>query len=79
MRVQASDENGATTAVDLTVGVTNLDEAPVTSPDTLTTIEDTNLLIDPLLDLLSNDTDPEGQTLSLSDVANLPTVSSSTI
>ena len=54
----------------LTVTIVNVDEAPVTVDDVITTDEDTAKIISIATDLLANDTDPEGGPLSLINVTS---------
>ncbi|WP_417258747.1 cadherin-like domain-containing protein [Celeribacter sp.] len=60
---EISDGNGGTDTGVHTVNVTPVDDAPVTEDDTATTPEDTAVTID----VLDNDTDPDGQPLTISD------------
>jgi cysteine-rich repeat protein len=56
-----------TASASITIAVGGDNDAPVAGDDTATTDEDTAVVITNLLD---NDTDPEGQTLSVTGVAN---------
>lgn len=62
---EISDGNGGTDTGVHTVNVTPVDDAPVTEDDTATTPEDTPVTID----VLDNDTDPDGQPLTISDAS----------
>jgi hypothetical protein len=59
-----SDGTGRTATATVTLTVNAVNDAPVTVPDTMTSVEDDTLVID----VLANDTDPEGQTLTVVDV-----------
>ncbi|MCP9273549.1 Ig-like domain-containing protein, partial [Mycolicibacterium arenosum] len=54
-----SDRDGATATATVTITVTPINDTPTANPDTITTDEDTPVLID----ALRNDTDPDGDTL----------------
>ncbi|MFK7996126.1 MAG: cadherin domain-containing protein [Granulosicoccus sp.] len=63
--VQVSDGRGGAVTQAITVSVTDINEAPRVVADMLVAREDTPLLINPVLDLLINDLDPEGGDLRL--------------
>ncbi len=54
---------GSESTATVTVTVTGVNDAPVTTPDSFTTTEDTPLAS---LDVLANDSDPDGDSLSIS-------------
>jgi CshA-type fibril repeat protein/VCBS repeat-containing protein len=58
---KVSDGNGGTTTATATVTVGAVNDAPVVNGDTITTDEDTPVTVD----VLANDTDPEGDSLSV--------------
>jgi hypothetical protein len=58
--VTATDESGQTATDTFTLAVTNADDAPVAANDAVTTAEGTAVVIN----VLANDTDPDGDTLS---------------
>ncbi|MEQ1652403.1 MAG: Ig-like domain-containing protein, partial [Hyphomicrobium sp.] len=60
-----SDGNGGTDTGTLTIAVTPVNDAPVATDDTNSTNEDTPLTINAAAGLLANDTDVEGNTLSI--------------
>jgi hypothetical protein len=62
-----SDGNGGTDTGVVTVAVTAVNDDPVAVTDTQTTVEDTPLTIDPAT-LVANDTDVDGNTLTVTDV-----------
>ncbi|TLM80502.1 MAG: tandem-95 repeat protein, partial [Actinobacteria bacterium] len=59
-----SDGHGGTDTATVTITVTAVNDAPVASDDTTTTPEDTPLAIEPAF-LMSNDTDVDGDTLTI--------------
>ncbi|MFY9810003.1 tandem-95 repeat protein, partial [Aquabacterium sp.] len=59
--VSVSDGNGGVTTATVNVGITPVNDAPVASADSTTTVEDTPVTID----VLGNDTDVDGPTLSI--------------
>jgi VCBS repeat-containing protein len=59
-----SDGNGGTATATVTVAVTAVNDAPVANADTATVAEDGNVSVT----VLSNDTDPDGDTLTVSSV-----------
>ncbi len=61
-----SDGNGGTDTATVTVTVGDANDAPVAADDTATTDEDTAITID----VLANDTDVDGDTLTISSVAD---------
>ena len=63
--VIAADPSNATTSVPVTINVVNVDEAPVAVDDTATATEDGAAVS---IDVLANDSDPEGMQLSLTAV-----------
>ena len=63
-----TDGNGGTDSASVTVDVTCLNEDPVANGDSVTVSEDTPT--DVTAELLANDTDPNGDALSVSDVSN---------
>ncbi|MCE2458069.1 MAG: cadherin domain-containing protein [Dehalococcoidia bacterium] len=63
--VIAADPSNATTSVPVTITVVNVDEAPVAVADTATATEDGAAVT---IDVLANDSDPEGMQLSLTAV-----------
>ncbi len=60
--VTATDPSGGSGAVSVTIEVTNVNEAPAPRPDTATTAEDTPVTVS----VLANDSDPEGDPLTVS-------------
>ena len=60
-----SDGNGGTDTADLVITVTGTNDGPTAVDDTATTDEDTKALN---IDLLGDDTDPDGDTLSLTEI-----------
>uniref|UniRef100_UPI0037D9E99A retention module-containing protein n=1 Tax=Zoogloea sp. TaxID=49181 RepID=UPI0037D9E99A len=56
-----SDGNGGTATSTVTVNVTPVNDAPVANPDSTTTIEDQPVTVN----VLGNDTDPDGDTLTV--------------
>ena len=64
--VQATDGT-ATVAIPVTLNEQDVNENPAAGPDTATTPEDTPLTIPPAT-LLGNDTDPDGDTLTIASV-----------
>ena len=60
-----SDGQGGTATATLTIAVTPVNDAPVAVDDTGTTAEDTTLTVNAASGLLSNDTDVEGNTLTI--------------
>ena len=64
-----SDGHGGTATATVNVNVGAVNHAPVANGDTVTATEDTPLVISPAT-LLGNDTDPDGNTLSISSVGN---------
>ncbi|MEJ5992769.1 Ig-like domain-containing protein, partial [Ramlibacter sp. PS3R-8] len=64
-----SDGNGGTSTATVTVNVTPVQDAPTANNDTATTTEDTPVSI-PLATLAGNDTDPDGDTLTVTAVGN---------
>ncbi|MFP3542070.1 Ig-like domain-containing protein [Rhizobium sp. SIMBA_035] len=61
----ASDGNGGTDTATLTLNVTPVNDAPIPVDDTGTTPEDTTLTVSAASGLLSNDTDAEGDALTI--------------
>ncbi|MEJ5992768.1 Ig-like domain-containing protein, partial [Ramlibacter sp. PS3R-8] len=64
-----SDGNGGTSTATVTVNVTPQQDAPTANNDTAATTEDTPVSI-PLATLAGNDTDPDGDTLTVTAVGN---------
>ncbi|MEJ5992767.1 Ig-like domain-containing protein, partial [Ramlibacter sp. PS3R-8] len=64
-----SDGNGGTSTATVTINVTPLQDAPTANNDTAATTEDTPVSI-PLATLAGNDTDPDGDTLTVTAVGN---------
>jgi large repetitive protein len=62
-----SDGQGGTATATVSVNVGAANDAPVASNDSVTATEDTPLVLSPAT-LLGNDTDPDGNTLSISNV-----------
>ena len=60
-----SDGNGGTDTATVTVTVTPVNDPPVANDDSATTLEDTPVTID----VLNNDTSPDGNTISITDVS----------
>ncbi|MDQ8003742.1 MAG: Ig-like domain-containing protein [Pedobacter sp.] len=60
-----SDGNGGTASAKLNITVTSVNDVPVTANDTATTNEDTPLTVTAANGLLSNDTDADGDVLSI--------------
>ena len=58
---EISDGNEGTATATVTITVNNLNQIPVTNDDTAEVTENDNILID----VLTNDTDPDGDTLSI--------------
>ncbi|MFK7943051.1 MAG: Ig-like domain-containing protein [Paracoccaceae bacterium] len=67
------DGNGGTDTATVTLTVGGDNDAPVAAPDTATTDEDTALTI-PAADLLANDNDEDGDTLTVINVSSVGTV-----
>jgi len=67
IRVKTTDAGGLAYEEVVTIGVNNLNEAPVANPDTLNTSQNVPLSISPAT-LLGNDTDPDGNPLSITNV-----------
>ena len=63
--VTAADPSNATTSVPVTITVVNVDEAPVAEDDTASATEDGSAVT---IDVLANDSDPEGMQLTLDSV-----------
>ena len=63
--VTAADPSNATTSIAVTITVTDVDEAPVAVDDIATATEDGQAVT---IDVLANDSDPEGSQLSLTAV-----------
>ena len=63
--VIAADPSNATTSVPVTITVVNVDEAPVAEDDTASATEDGSPVT---IDVLANDSDPEGMQLTLDSV-----------
>ncbi len=61
------DGNGGTDTATLTIAVTPVNDAPVATDDSNSTAEDTTLTVDAASGLLANDTDIDGDTLSVTD------------
>ena len=59
--VTATDPSGVGDDISVTVEVTNVNEAPTAGPDTAVAAEDTAVVVA----VLTNDTDPEGDTLTV--------------
>ncbi|BDX07569.1 Ig-like domain-containing protein [Planctobacterium marinum] len=57
-----SDENGATDSASIFITVNSVNDAPIATDDTISTNEDNSVVISPL----ENDSDADGDTLSLS-------------
>jgi len=62
-----TDTHGATSTATVTVDVTSVNDAPVAVNDSVTTVEDTAITI-PLSQLLLNDSDVEGDAISVTTV-----------
>jgi len=62
-----TDGNGGTATATVNVNVTAVNDVPVVADDTATTVEDTALTI-PVGTLLSNDSDADGDTLTIASV-----------
>ena len=69
VRVRVTDANGLSLEEDLTINVNDRNDAPVPLPDRLTTQEDVPLVISLAVDLLANDQDQDGNTLSVTHVS----------
>jgi hypothetical protein len=65
--VTATSADGTTSTQEVSVNVNNINEASKALDDSATTYEDTSLTI-PASDLLANDTDVDGDTLTITDV-----------
>ena len=59
--VTATDPSGDSDDISVTVEVTNVNEAPTAGPDTAVAAEDSSVVVA----VLANDTDPEGDTLTV--------------
>lgn len=59
--VVVTDAHGASSILTVHIGITPVNDAPLAQPDNATTREDTSVRID----VLANDTDPEGDVLSV--------------
>ncbi|MBA3391841.1 MAG: tandem-95 repeat protein [Deltaproteobacteria bacterium] len=64
-----SDGNGGTDTATVTITIGAVGDAPVVGPDSVTTNEDTAINI-AAATLLANDSDPDGETLTLTAVSN---------
>lgn len=64
LQVRATDSDGFAVTQAVTISVGDVDEAPITSADTATTVEDTAVTL-AATTLLADDSDPEGGTLSI--------------
>ena len=65
LTVRARDPHGAAATVEVTVEVTNVNEAPNAAADTAAAIEDGEVTID----VLANDADPDGDALGIESVS----------
>ncbi|WP_251329214.1 Ig-like domain-containing protein [Haloplanus pelagicus] len=65
---EVSDGNGGTDTATLNVTVTPVNDAPTANDDTATTDEDTSVTVD----VVANDTDPDGDALDVSAITNGP-------
>ena len=65
LTVRARDPHGAATTIEVTVEVMNVNESPETAADTAATNEDGEVTVD----VLANDTDPDGDALHVESVA----------
>ena len=63
--VKAVDPSSASSTIPVTISVTNVDEPPVAVDDSATASEDGSAVS---VDVLANDSDPEGETLTLASV-----------
>ncbi len=63
--VKAVDPSNASSTIPVTISVTNVDEPPVAVDDSATAAEDGSAVS---VDVLANDSDPEGQSLTLASV-----------
>ena len=63
--VKALDPSSASSTIPVTISVTNVDEPPVVVDDSATASEDGSAVS---VDVLANDSDPEGETLTLESV-----------
>ncbi len=64
--VTVDDGHGGTTTVEVTVTVTPVNDTPVATPDTNSTSEDTPLVVNKDSGVLANDSDVDGDSLSVS-------------
>ncbi|WP_185696456.1 Ig-like domain-containing protein [Halomonas sp. YLB-10] len=64
--VTVDDGHGGTTTVEVTVTVTPVNDIPVATPDTNSTSEDTPLVVNKDSGVLANDSDVDGDSLSVS-------------
>jgi len=62
--VTVADNDGATDTQDIVISITGTNDAPVANDDSVTTSEDTSVVID----VLANDTDIDGDTLTVTEV-----------
>ncbi|NNL80925.1 MAG: cadherin-like domain-containing protein, partial [Flavobacteriaceae bacterium] len=62
-----TDNNGDTSSATVTIDVVCVNDPPVANPDTNTTPEDTTLTVDAANGVLNNDTDLEGDTLTVTE------------
>ncbi len=69
-----TDEAGAQDSATVTITVVNQDEIPIAVDDNYSTDEDTPLVVNAEQGLLANDSDPDGDSITVSDVVTSPSL-----
>ncbi|MBE1299966.1 MAG: tandem-95 repeat protein [Alteromonadaceae bacterium] len=69
---QVSDSAGETASASVTISVVNAQDLPIAEDDSYAVDEDTTLTVSAEEGLLTNDSDPEGQALSVTSTITLP-------
>ncbi len=73
---QATDSAGAVSQATASIVVTNVNDAPITSPDSYSTNEDTALTISAQQGVLANDSDPDSSGPLTASIASTPSLGS---